>query len=88
MQVSLDEAIAMHVTALKARFGPGAVASSKRWAAHCRTTGDLEGETVWLRVAEAAERRIKELEAGRRPYPWPHCGRSDAAVGVNPPRGG
>lgn len=56
MQISLSEAIDIHVKVLKRRHGRGAVHSCHERAAHCRAVGDLEGEHVWLRVAAAIQR--------------------------------
>jgi len=66
MQISLDEAIDMHVKVQRARYGNAAAASSKRRAELCKIAGDFGGEVVWLRVAEAVERCVKKIEARRR----------------------
>jgi hypothetical protein len=66
MQISLDEAIDIHAKVQRARYGSGAAASSKRRAARCKCVGDLDGERVWLRVADALERCIETVESQRR----------------------
>jgi hypothetical protein len=60
MQISLNEAIDIHVKVLKKRHGKAAIISSRQWAANCRALGDFEGEQVWLRVVAAIQQLFDE----------------------------
>ena len=55
MRVTLDQAIEIHVTALKYRFGERAPALANEKANQCLVAGDREGHVVWRRVAAVAE---------------------------------
>jgi len=55
MNVSLDQAIEIHATALKYRFGKRAALLALERAEHCAAQGDDEGHEVWRRVAAVSE---------------------------------
>ena len=61
MKVSLDQAVEIHAKALKHRFGNRAALLAQEKAHRCAAHGDDEGQAVWLRVAEVAERLPEEL---------------------------
>jgi len=52
MYITLDDAIIMYARACRTWYGKRAAMVILRSAAQCRQRGDLEGETVWRRVAE------------------------------------
>jgi len=52
MDIRLDDAIIMYARACRTWYGKRAATVILRTAAQCRRRGDLEGETVWRRVAE------------------------------------
>jgi hypothetical protein len=54
MNVSLDQAIAIHARALKHRFGHRAALLAQEMALHCAAHGDDEGRAVWQRAAAVA----------------------------------
>jgi len=55
MNVSLDEAIEIHAEALRRRHGGNAPHHARRHSERMKSSGDHEGQAVWLRVAERAE---------------------------------
>ena len=55
MNVSLEQAIDMHATALSRRAGPTAPRLARERARSCALAGDEEGRVVWLKVANSAE---------------------------------
>ena len=53
MDVTLDQAIEIHARAWRARYGKRrAVTRALATAEHLRGHGDLDGASVWQRVAE------------------------------------
>ena len=64
MNVSLDQAIEMHASALKRRAGPTAPRLARERARSCALAGDEEGGAVWLQVAYRTETLL--LDAGGR----------------------
>jgi hypothetical protein len=61
MEISLDEAVEIHARALTRRLRGEAPVSARQRAADLEKVGDNEGHSVWLRVAESAERLLDEI---------------------------
>ena len=65
MNISLDQAIEIHARLLKHRLNHLAPTYARKRAATFEQTGDREGQTVWLLVAETAERLLIETQKPR-----------------------
>jgi hypothetical protein len=61
MNITLDQAIEIHARALKHRLNNKAPSYAPRRAIALKQVGDLEGHTVWILVAETAERLLIEV---------------------------
>ena len=55
MNVSLDQAIDMYARALRGRSGHRGVQIARERAQRCADAGDLDGHSVWRRVAVVVE---------------------------------
>lgn len=62
MNISLDQAIEIHAKVLYRRHGRQAPTRAWERATAFKSTGDHEGHLVWIRVAEFAERLLREPE--------------------------
>ena len=57
-----DEAIVMFARSLKARHGTAASVVARKKAKTLQNAGDLEGQKIWISVADAVDRGLG----------WPH----------------
>ena len=62
MNISLDEAIEIHVRALKHRWHKKPPPYARLRAATLKEAGDHEGHNVWILMAEVAERLLTEAQ--------------------------
>ncbi|BBU62398.1 hypothetical protein MSC49_23330 [Methylosinus sp. C49] len=60
MEISLEQAVEIHARALTRRLQRDAPGNARERAADLQTAGDSDGHSVWLRVAESAERLLSE----------------------------
>ncbi|MBU3886982.1 hypothetical protein FM996_12645 [Methylosinus sporium] len=60
MEISLEQAVEIHARALTHRLLGEAPSNARERATDFQKTGDSEGCVVWLRVAECAERLLRE----------------------------
>jgi hypothetical protein len=69
MNVTLEQAIAIHARALKSRAGKRSRRMAELRAQSFKARGDLEGFRVWMLVGEQAERLIAaEAEADKKAF--------------------
>jgi hypothetical protein len=64
MQISLAQAIEIHAKALNFHYGKCAAENARKYAVASGERGDRQGVEVWLEVAEAAERLLRDEEQG------------------------
>ncbi len=59
MWITSDQAVEMFARYCRARFGPTASKKVRAKAHALRKRGDLEGHTVWSKVADEIDKRSK-----------------------------
>jgi hypothetical protein len=60
LNVSLDQAICIHVKALTYRYGLTAPSRARMKGRDCSASGDREGHVVWEKVAVIAEQLLNQ----------------------------
>jgi len=62
VSITLEQAIEIHARVMTLRFKGGAYEKACEWARALSGNGDLQGEAVWLSVADAIDRMTQLRE--------------------------